>query len=126
LKLTTLSFFLLLLWFILIIVVLAIGKTKGRSSTGFILGLLLIWLGVAIMFVFQIHYHRFYDTIFFSFLLFLWISSIIVAWSIGKTKDRAWAGFILGLFLTWLGVAIIIALEPEPVEEKRNGEPGIG
>ena len=51
----------------------------------------------------------------------LWITSIILATIIGYRKGKAWAGFILGLFLTWLGVAIIIVMKPKPVEENKNG-----
>jgi hypothetical protein len=61
---------------------------------------------------------------YYIFYLLLWVISIIAATMIGYSKGRALKGFILGFFLTWLGVSIIIVMKTKPVQGNRNGEPG--
>lgn len=65
-----------------------------------------------------------YHLPYYIFYLLLWVISIVVSTIIGYRKSRALKGFILGLFLTWLGVAIIIVMKPKPVQGNSNGEPG--
>jgi hypothetical protein len=40
-----------------------------------------------------------------------------------SSRSSSLGSFILGLFLTWLGVAIIIVMKPKPVQGSRNEEP---
>ena len=67
---------------------------------------------------------EFFADIYFGFwpFPFIWVMSIIASPMIGYQKGRAWSGFFLGLFLSWVGVAIITVKKPKPVEG--NGEPG--
>ena len=94
-------------------------------------------LGAILVFYFYLLLLVFWDELYFDYLVFiflqnwlglscslLWISSIIVAMAIGKTKGRVWTGFILGLLLTCLGVSIMIVLKPKSLEDNRSGERG--
>jgi len=53
-----------------------------------------------------------------AFWLGAWIGCIIVSWIIGSEKNRAADGFILGVFLGFLGIIAIICMKPIPVENK--------
>jgi TctA family transporter len=45
---------------------------------------------------------------------FIWaVTGIVVATAIGnRRKGRPWTGFLLGLFLGWIGVIIIALIRP--------------
>jgi len=51
-------------------------------------------------------------------LVIFWIVSIVVATMIGNQKGKGGVGFILGLFLSWLGVIIVLAMKQEEDKEK--------
>lgn len=46
------------------------------------------------------------------FLAVIWIVPIVLANKITSSKGRGNAGFVLGLFLGWLGVLIAVCLNP--------------
>jgi hypothetical protein len=64
-------------------------------------------------------------------IVILWIIPWALANSISKAKGRGGQGWILGLFLGWLGVIVVAlmpALEPgslpvPPVRERKPGTP---
>lgn len=47
-------------------------------------------------------------------------ASVLAAWMVGASKKRAGAGFVLGLLLSWLGVALALFLSPTPSSEGRR------
>ena len=52
-------------------------------------------------------------------LAVLWVTSIIVAVRLGRTRHRA--GLLYGLFLSWLGVALLALLPARPAPEDPRG-----
>ncbi len=47
-------------------------------------------------------------------------TSVVLAWMIGGAKGKAGAGFMLGLLLSWLGVAFALFLSPTPKAQGRQ------
>lgn len=45
-------------------------------------------------------------------ILILVVPPVIAATIIGRRKGRPWAGFLLGLFLSWIGVILIAVTSP--------------
>ncbi len=46
--------------------------------------------------------------------------SVVIASMIGSSKGRGGAGFVLGLLLSWLGVAFALFLSPTPAAQGRK------
>lgn len=54
----------------------------------------------------------------FAFIVFLLslaavLGAFIVTWVVGARKGYPWAGFFLGLFLSWIGLIILLLLPPK-------------
>ncbi len=50
------------------------------------------------------------------FLIIVWIVSAIAAGSVGKSKGRTFTGWLLGIFLGFIGLIIIALLPKNPNE----------
>lgn len=51
-----------------------------------------------------------------------WIGPTIVAVLIGVGKGKGGVGFLLGFFLSWIGVIIILVMENSTDKERRHQE----
>jgi hypothetical protein len=48
-----------------------------------------------------------------TLILLIWaLGGIIAATLVGRRKGRPWTGFVLGLLLGWIGVAVIAVTPP--------------
>lgn len=54
--------------------------------------------------------------------VFGWLVPVIIATIIGVNKGKGGIGFILGLFLSWIGVIIVAVLENTKQREQQHAE----
>ncbi len=52
-------------------------------------------------------------------LLLLWILPVWVSVHLGNQKGHSLAGWLLGLFLGWIGVIIMVVISPSPEAQRR-------
>jgi len=51
-----------------------------------------------------------------------WVAPMIVAVLIGAGKGKGMVGFLLGLFLSWIGVIIVLVMEDSTEKDRRHQE----
>ena len=51
-----------------------------------------------------------------------WVAPVIVATIIGSKKGKGGLGFVLGFFLSWIGVIIIAVMEDEAKRDQEHRE----
>lgn len=54
--------------------------------------------------------------------IFGWLLPVIIATIIGVNKGKGGIGFVLGLFLSWIGVIIIAVMENTKQRERQHAE----